>query len=104
MKSANLQAGLNIIAVIILLVGLVSAVMIYLSAEDAPEDMGLTDSKTYLRNMELYGGKANVMVQEFRNWLDGLWHGKKLAFTVVCISIVISLGFFLVARHLPDDG
>jgi|SRR5208283_1970309 len=104
MRSTNLRADLTIIAVIILLVGLVSAVLIYLSAEDAPEDMGLTDSKAYLRTLELYGGKANVMVQEFRNWLDGLWHGKKLAFTVLCISIVISFGFFFVARHLPDDG
>ncbi|MGO9613735.1 MAG: hypothetical protein ACLPX5_11970 [Dissulfurispiraceae bacterium] len=104
MKNTNPQAGLNTIAVIILLVGLVSAVLIYLSAQEAPEDQGLTDSKAYLRNMELYGGKANVMMQEFRNWLDGLWHGKKLAFTVACISIVISLGFFFVARHFPDDG
>jgi hypothetical protein len=60
------------------------------------------DSKKYLRDMELYGGKANVLTDEFRRWFIGLWHGESLAFTVACITIVISLGVFFVAHHMPS--
>jgi hypothetical protein len=61
------------------------------------------DSKKYLRDLELYGGKANVLTDEFRRWFIGLWHGESLAFTVACITIVICIGFFYAANHLPSS-
>jgi tetratricopeptide (TPR) repeat protein len=60
------------------------------------------DSKKYLRDLELYGGKANVLLDELRRGFMGLWHGKSLAFTVACISIFISFGIFYTANHLPS--
>ena len=63
----------------------------------APED-----SKMYLRDLELVGGKANVLAYQFRRWFGGLWHGKSLAVIVGCIAIVISFGFFYAANHLPS--
>ena len=58
------------------------------------------DSKQYLRSMELYGGKANVLADEFRRWFVGLWQGKSLAFILACTTIIISGGFFYAANHL----
>jgi len=63
----------------------------------APED-----SKKYLRDLELYGGKANVLADEFRRWFIGLWDGKPLAFLVAFITLFISTGFFYAAHYLPD--
>ena len=60
------------------------------------------DSKKYLRDLELYGGKANVIIDELRRGFIGLWLGKSLAFTVACITIFVSFGFFYVANHLPS--
>jgi len=60
------------------------------------------DSKKYLRDLELYGGKANVLATEFRLWLVGLWQGKSLAFTVAFITILISLVFFYAANYPPS--
>jgi hypothetical protein len=60
------------------------------------------DSKKYLRDLELYGGKANVIMDELRRWFIGLWHGKSLAFTVACITIFVSFGVFYAANHLPS--
>ena len=57
------------------------------------------DSKKYLRDLELYGGKANVLMDQFRRWFMGLWHGKSLAYTIAGITIFISLGTFYVANH-----
>lgn len=115
-KITNLQTLLYLITVIILLVGLGSAILIYLTAEnDSDRFLGYEvvggyvypiapeDSKKYMHDLELYGGKTNVLANEIMRWFDGLWHGKSLAFTVACITIFISLGFFFVAHHLPSD-
>lgn len=115
-KITNLQTRLYLIAAIILLVGLGSAVMIYLAAEnDSGSVLGYEivdghaypirpeDSKMYRHDLELYGGKLNVLADEFTRWFVGLWYGKSLAFTVACITIFIFSGFFFVANHLPSD-
>ncbi len=117
MKTRNLQTRLYLITATILLVGLGSAILIYLTAEDYSESsLGYEmvggsvypitpeDSKKYIHDLELYGGKANVLADEFMRWFDGLWHGKSLAFTVASITILVSLGFLLVAGHLPSDS
>ena len=104
---------LNLISVMILLGGLGSAILIYRTAEDTPygvlgyEEGGGTvypvmpeDSKQYLRSLELYGGKANVLMDQLRRGFIGLWHGKSLAFTLACITIFISFGVFYVANYL----
>jgi hypothetical protein len=114
-KIADLHICLNLISAIILLVGLGSAVLIYRTAENnsygalgyeveggsvypiMPED-----SKKYLRDLELYGGKANELADELRRGFVGLWHGKSLAFTVASITIFISFGVFYAANHLPS--
>ena len=114
-KILNLYTCLNLVSAIILVAGLGSAILIYRAAEDAPygvlgyEEGGGTvypvmpeDSKQYLRGLELYGGKANVLMDQFRRWFIGLWHGKSLAYTVACISIFISFGVYYVANHLPS--
>ena len=114
-KIADRRTCLNLIGAIILLVGLGSAIWIYRTVENDSRDvLGYEqgsgsvypvkpdDSKKYLRDMELYGGKANVLVDEFRRWFVGLWHGESLAFTVGCITIFISFGIFYAANHVPS--
>jgi hypothetical protein len=55
----------------------------------------------YRRDLELYGGKAALLADDFSRWFVGLWHGKSLAFTVAGISIFISFAFFFAANRLP---
>ena len=112
----NRRTFLNLIGSIILLVGLGSAFLIYRTAEnDLRNVLGYEqgngsvypvnpdDSKKYLRDMELYGGKANVLVDEFRRWFVGLWQGESLAFMVGGITIFISIGLFYAANHVPSN-
>jgi hypothetical protein len=114
-KIADLHTLLNIISAVVLLVGLGSALWIYRTAENHSsgvlgyeEEGGSVypivpeDSKKYLRDLELYGGKANVLMDELRRGFAGLWHGKLLAFTVGCITIFVSFGFFYAANHVPS--
>lgn len=105
---------LNLVSVIILLVGLGGAILIYQTAEDDSNNVlsyekGYEsvypimpqDSKKHLRDLELYGGKANVLMTEFRLWFVGLWQGKSLAFMVACFAIFLSFGVFYAANRLP---
>jgi hypothetical protein len=102
----------NLLSIVILLVGLISATWIYQTADNHPNNvLGYDegngsvypirpeDSKKYLRDLELYGGKANVLITEFRLWFVGLWQGKSLAFTIAFITIFISLAFLWLAHY-----
>ncbi|MGA2332062.1 MAG: hypothetical protein ABSG75_09900 [Syntrophales bacterium] len=121
-KSAGLRIGINLISAIILLVGLGTAIFIYQTADmDASGALGYQiiggaiypimpeNTKIYKHDLEVYGGKAAVLADDFRRWFNGLWHGKSLAFTVAVITILVSFTGFFAARHLPsqsisDDG
>jgi hypothetical protein len=102
-KLSNHQHRLYILALVILAVGLVSAVIIYFTAGEVPENVLVSeteDFKKYVRSLELYGGKANVLAVEFMNWFNGLWRGKSLAYTIGVITIIVSCGIFFVAYHM----
>lgn len=83
----------------ILVIGFVSAIGIYVRAVSAEANpLGdPEDSKQYLREMQVYGGTANVLASELREWLDGLWHGKTLAFTVAVLTAVSAGAFRFVS-------
>jgi hypothetical protein len=91
----------------LLAVGLGSALAIYLrTAPKGPNPLGYEpeDTKQYLRDLELYGGKVNVLATEFMNWWDGLWQGRNLASTVAWLTVLAALAFWYTAsrraRHL----
>jgi hypothetical protein len=115
-KSQMNKRLFHLLSATVLLVGLISSVLIYQKADrDERAALGYEaadgsvypimpeDSKMYLRDMEQFGGKANVLADEIRRWFVGLWQGKSLAFTVACISIVLSLAGFYAANHLPSN-
>ena len=91
------------IALMILTVGLSSSAIVYLTAGSAPpKPLGYNplETKKYLRELEVYGGKVNILATEFREWFDGLWHGKPLAFTIVFITVILAFLFwFLGTQH-----
>jgi len=107
MPAGFLKTRLYLIAAVILFVGLSSAVLIYFTATD-DSGTSLIDefegSKRYKHDLEVYGGKWNVVANDFINWFEGLWQGKTLAFTIAVIASVIAFGFFFVARRLPPTS
>ena len=101
-----MQLRLYFSGAIILLIGLGASAVIYLKAADVSET-GLVyefeESKQYMHDLELYGGKMNVLTVELTKWFNGLWHGKSLAYTLGCITIFISALLFFIADHWPSD-
>jgi hypothetical protein len=115
LTSADLRIYINLLSAIILLVGLGTAIFIYQTADnDASGALGYQiiggtvypimpeNTKIYKHDLEVYGGKAAVLADDFRRWFNGLWHGKSLAFTVAVLSIIVSCTGFFTARHLPS--
>jgi len=95
---------------VILAVGVGSAILIYLTAENNSDSylvnepivgyvhsMASEDAKTYEHGLKLYGGNANLPSDEFMHWFDRLWHGKSLAFSIAYITIYMSLVFLFFA-------
>jgi hypothetical protein len=98
--------------IIIMMAGLSSAIMIYRAAMAEVNESGYEviggfiypsaeNSKKYVHDLQLYGGNAAMLADEFRHWFFGLWYGKTLAFTVACITIVISFALYFIATNLP---
>ena len=97
---------LYLITAIVLLVGMGGAVLIYLTPENGSDSVLIRQfeqSKQYRHDLEVIGGKGNVIADEFCRWFEGLWHGRSLALIVACISILIACGLFFVAYHLPSE-
>lgn len=83
---------LRFAAVAILIAGLGGAIWIYLAAAPADNALGYDpmQSKKYLRDLELYGGKANVLAVQITDWFESLWHGTRLAYTVACAAVLLA--------------
>jgi hypothetical protein len=83
---------LKSITTAILAVGFGTAVSLYFVDRARPKNpLGYEplETKQYLHDLELYGGKANVLAAEFREWFAGLWYGKNLAFTIAVITVLL---------------
>ena len=48
------------------------------------------------RTMELYGGKANILAAELLDWFQSLWHGRRLAVTVACTTVLAAAAVWFV--------
>ena len=57
----------------------------------------------YQHNLELMGGKLGVMLADFSDWFASLWHGKRLGYTVACISIATAAGCFWISRMMSFE-
>jgi hypothetical protein len=115
-KTTNKESFLKIISTIILLVGLWSAIIIYLTADNDTDNLASYEavngelypslpSRKYEHDLEQFGGKSAVLTNDFKIWFFDLWHGESLAVAIAIITIITSGGVFLVANNLLiDDG
>lgn len=107
------RTGLRyLLSFIILLVGLGSATFLYRTAEKKADavlgyeqgDEGIYqiepgDSKKYQRDLELYGGKANVLLDQLRRWLVSLWPRKILAILMALVTVLAMIKIFRSGRN-----
>lgn len=95
------------IAALILILGFGTALGVYVTSDPAdsnPAGYDPMQDRKYLHDMEMYGGQANVMAAQFRNWFDSLWHGQALAGTIAVLTIIGTIIFWWLATlPRPED-
>ena len=93
------------VAATLLVAGLLVSCLLYVRATRPGNDSEerADDSKQYLRQMEVYGGTANVLASELREWFAELWTGRRLAFTVAFLSLVVAVAARLLLTPLPPQ-
>jgi hypothetical protein len=102
-----IRTCLVIASLAVLVSGLAAGLALYVSAEDEPEATAETalllspgSSKTYVRDLQRFGGKSAVLFDEFMRWFDGLWRGKALGRSVAVLTVSLALALYLLARKL----
>ena len=107
MSAFRHAATLNTVGVIVLLVGIGSAVLVYrhgqthtatstVTGDWKDSTLSASDSKVSTRDIELYGGKVEVLMVK---WLARLQRPASLAIILVTVAALIALGCFLLARR-----
>ena len=99
-------ARIRQLTALLLAAGLGAALAIHLTAAPpAPNPLGYEpmNTKKYLRDLEIYGGKVNVLATEFMGWWNDRWQGRNLATTVACLTVLATGGFWLLATRQARD-
>jgi hypothetical protein len=90
----------------ILLTGLGSALAIYLTAAEIPENpfAEYEQSKRFSHEVQRVGGKLALVANDLAAWFGELWQGRRLAFTVACMTLMITAGYYFIAGGaVPED-
>lgn len=106
MRWGGLDRGplLRLLGNLALAIGVVAGLAIYIAASRRPPaDDELPETKAYLRQLEVYGGQANVLATDLREGFAGLWQGKKLGVTVAVLGALLCAGLRFVADPLPPE-
>ena len=120
MGSMTARRRLTIIAAVLLVVGLSSALLVFINAGDE-QDGALSyviingraypimpgESKSYRHDVELYGGKWSLVADDFSRWFSSLWRGRRLTYTLGTVTLLSAAAVYLAAltsEHRKEDG
>ena len=98
---------LRLAALFIAVAGSAGSIILYLAADPAPPPPLGYDPltmKTTLREMQVYGGMANVLATQIRQWFASLWHGKLLAFPLGLLSLSAALLLWRISTAASQTG
>ena len=110
-SAANVRLALNLAGMLILLVGLASAVIIWRAhaGEQQTRDEQIinpeapltpSDSRKQSREIEIYYGKTGLLFERWSEQAAALFHGKALAKVIAIGSGITAFGCFRAARIL----
>ena len=98
-RDLALQARLRVVGLCILAAGMLAATFVA-GFTSSGGDVSMPDTKRNVYQMEVLGGKANILATEIREWVGSLWHGRRLAYTLACVSVSSSFICLFFAHRL----
>ena len=99
----------SLAAILILVTGLLVGGAIYLTAPE-PEPIAYNivgdkvfaydpaTSRSYVSQIERFGGKAAVLFDEVNRWFASLWVGRRLGVTIASLSAATALLLYWIGR------
>lgn len=100
-KALHLHQRLYLIAAAVFVAGLIACVLIVAFAPPDPDMSYLTDgadmpvpkdvNRQYQFQIERISGKEGLLAAQFNDWFAGLWQGRQLGYTVLCIAAIVAL-------------
>lgn len=101
------RAAIHYWGLAILVIGLVSAALIYAFAGDDADASAageIASQRMYQHNIALMGGQFAVLSDEFNRWFGSLWHGRALAYTVAVLAVAIAAACFWIGSLMSVPG
>ena len=76
-------------SILLSVIGITASVFIYCfngPGSRDPSDFGPDDSKIYVREVEKFGGKGELLLRDLNDEFISIWHGRRLAFTIFVLT------------------
>jgi ABC-type dipeptide/oligopeptide/nickel transport system permease component len=103
-QHSPLQKRLYLAGIAVFVAALIAAAIIYATTpppDSAIAQYSMTDPR-YQAELQQIGGNAAVLMAQFHQWFDGLWHGTALAFTVAVLGFAAALACFFIGYFFAD--
>jgi hypothetical protein len=99
------QKRFYLAGMVALVAGVIAAAIIYATAPapDSAVSMYSMADPRYQIELQRIGGNAAVLMPQFHQWFDGLWHGTALAYTVAVLGIAIAGMCFFIGHFFADE-
>jgi hypothetical protein len=109
-KTKGNRLVLRVLAVIILVSGLGSAISIWVAQDridgqtraegtDIAGPLSPEDSRRYTHDMEVYYGQTGLLLDKWGRWWEEMTHGKPLARAIAVTSLVVAGGVFYLTTN-----
>ena len=102
-----LHRRIHRVGVVVLGLGLISAVVLYVvalnngdSGTGGTSEPDFSGDRRFNYQLERIGGKSAIYMAAINRWLGSLWHGTNLAWTVGTLSLLMALACFWLANFL----
>lgn len=107
-----MKGRLYLAAALVLAAGLSAGAVLYLTGGEAESEGGTyivangvtyyvpaQMQKTYVRDLQRFGGRTAVLFDEFDSWFGSLWRGRALGVTVAVLSSAFAGVLFIAGRY-----
>jgi hypothetical protein len=112
-NQSTAQRTLKFASIGLLIAGVLAAVWIFVATADTALSSDVSSARARsiqfdqnrreMAEVERLGGKVSVMTVQFHQWFQSLWEGRRLAYTVLVLALVVAWACRHAAELMDED-